>query len=55
MRWGDHDGTIQIPWLVYISHGGNQNQQGGGGGVPLMWPAALCSCLGALSCDWTEL
>ena len=25
------------------------------GHVPLMWPAALCSCLAAPSCGWAEL
>ena len=33
--------------LFTLSHGGNRNQQGGC--VPLMWPAALCSGLAALS------
>ena len=39
--------------LFTLSHGGNRNQQGGR--VPLMWPAALCSGLAALSCGWAEL
>ena len=39
--------------LFTLSHGGKQNQQGGR--VPLMWPAALCSGLEALSSGWAEL
>ena len=39
--------------LFTLSHHGNQNQQGGC--VPLMWPAALCSGLAALSCGLAEL
>ena len=39
--------------LFTLSHGSNRNQQGGR--VPLMWPAALCSGLAALSCGWAEL
>jgi len=35
----DHDGTIEIYWLVYISHGGNQNQQKGC--VPLMYVTVM--------------
>ena len=47
-----------MAWLKFIglftlSHGSNRNQQGGR--VPLMWPAALCSGLAALSCGWAEL
>ena len=53
MRSGDHNGAIEIHWLVYTFPGGNRNQQGGR--VPLMWPAALCSGLAALSCGWAEL
>ena len=49
--------TIMV-WLKFIglftlSHGSNLNQQGGH--VPLMWPAALCSGLVALSCGWAEI
>ena len=40
MKSGDHNGMIEI------------NK---GGRVPLMWPAALCSCPAALSCGWVEL
>ena len=39
--------------LFTLSHGGNRNQQGER--VPLMWPAAFCSGLAALSCGWAEL
>ena len=39
--------------LFTLSHSGNQNQQGGC--VPLMWPAALCNGLAALSCGLAEL
>ena len=44
---------LKLIGLFTLSHSGNQNQQGGH--VPLMWPAALCSGLAALSCGWAEL
>ena len=44
---------LKFNGLFTLSHGGNRNQEGGG--VPLMWPAALCSGLVVLSYGWAEL
>ena len=41
---GDHDGAIQIHWLVYLFPWWHQNQH-----VYLMWRVTLCSGLAALS------
>ena len=41
---GDHDGAIQIHWLVYLFPWLHQNQH-----VYLMWRVTLCSGLAALS------
>ena len=41
---GDHDGAIQIHWLVYLFPWLHQNQH-----VYLIWRVTLCSGLAALS------
>ena len=49
----DHNGTIEIHWLAYTFPW--QQLESTRGCVSLMWPAALCSGLVALSCGWAEL
>ena len=50
---GDYSVAIEIHWLVYtFPHGRNGINEGA---CPLMWSAALCSGLAALSCGWAEL
>ena len=53
MRSGDHNGAIKIHRLVYTFPW--RQPESTRGRVPLMWPAALCSGLAALSCGWVEL
>ena len=53
MRSGDHNGEIEIHWLVYTFPW--LQPESTRGRVPLMWPATLCSGLAALSCGWAEL
>ena len=50
---GDHNGAIEIHWLLYTFPW--RQPESTRGRVHLMWPAALCSGLVALSCGWAEL
>ena len=50
MRSGTIMAQLKFIDLFTLSFGGNRNQQGGL--VILMWPAAPCSDLAAVSCGW---